>query len=166
MLLTRFFTLSACAIVAATSIAAATPASGTAASAARAVSPVSNVVAPARIHVANTRLGKILVDTGGRTMYRFAADSPGVSRCGGICLTYWPPVPAGTAPGTHPAGVGAVLGVVVRHGGFRQLTINRWPVYRYLGDSKPGQITGQGLYASGGRWWILTPLGKPILRTH
>ena len=166
MLLTRFFTLSACAIVAATSIAAATPASGTSALPERPLTSAPNAVAPGKIHVAATRFGKILVDTGGRTMYRFAADSPGVSRCGGICLTYWPPGPAGTAPGTHPAGVGAVLGVIVRHGGFRQLTINRWPVYRYLGDNKPGQITGQGLYASGGRWWILTPLGKPILRTH
>src|SRR5689334_25309210 len=54
---------------------------------------------------AQTGLGMILVDGSGRTVYEFAADKPGVSNCNGICLQYWPIVPA---PATLPASVPGV----------------------------------------------------------
>ena len=166
MIPTRLLTLGAGSLMVVAAAAAAAPALGVTVATARSTATVANAASAGRVHVVTTRLGAILVDTRGHAMYRFAKDSPNVSRCAGQCLTYWPPVPAGTTPGTHPPGVSAVFGVIVRPGGFRQLTINHWPVYRYLGDAAPGQINGQGIPASGARWWLVSPAGRAVLRTH
>src|SRR2546428_515623 len=40
----------------------------------------------------NPKLGKILVDGGGKTVYLFEADKGTASTCDGDCATYWPPV--------------------------------------------------------------------------
>jgi predicted lipoprotein with Yx(FWY)xxD motif len=111
-----------------------------------------------------TTVGKILVDAKGRTMYAFAADSKGHSACTGSCLTYWPPVPAAAKPPTAP-GVTATFGVLHRTDGSTQLTADGWPMYTYVGDSKPGATKGQGLNESGGLWWVVSPAGKWITKT-
>ncbi len=117
--------------------------------------------APASVHVLKTQVGKILVTASGRTMYLFAKDSKNVSRCSGTCLTYWPAVPAKQAPKRRPAGVTAKFGSIKRANGFRQLTINGWPAYTFVGDTKAGAVTGQGVLASGAKWWVFTAAGTP-----
>jgi predicted lipoprotein with Yx(FWY)xxD motif len=119
----------------------------------------------ANVNTAVTKAGKILVDAKGRTMYAFAADSKGRSSCTGSCLTYWPPVPAGAKPPTAAAGVTATFGVLHRQDGTTQLTADGWPMYTYVGDSKPGATTGQGVNESGGLWWVVSPSGKWITKT-
>jgi predicted lipoprotein with Yx(FWY)xxD motif len=116
------------------------------------------------VSTATTAPGKILVDTKGRTMYAFAADSKGKSNCTGTCLQYWPAVPAGAKPPTAPAGVSATFGVLHRQGGTTQLTVDGWPMYTYVGDSKPGATTGQGKNLDGGLWWVVSPSGKWITK--
>src|SRR3954454_6472996 len=62
------------------------------------------------VATASTDLGRILVDSHGRTVYDFANDTAGVSTCDGACAQEWMPV---AAPDTLPAslpGVPAVLG--------------------------------------------------------
>jgi predicted lipoprotein with Yx(FWY)xxD motif len=49
--------------------------------------------------------------------------------------------------------------------GGRVVTYNRWPLYRYIGDSKPGQASGQALDLNGGLWYVLSPSGK-IIKTR
>jgi predicted lipoprotein with Yx(FWY)xxD motif len=44
----------------------------------------------------------------------------------------------------------------------RVVTYNRWPLYTYITDHKPGQATGQGINNSGGKWYVLSPLGQVI----
>jgi predicted lipoprotein with Yx(FWY)xxD motif len=46
---------------------------------------------------------------------------------------------------------------VTRADGSKQLTIGGWPAYRYAKDTKPGDLTGQGV---GGKWYALAPTGK------
>jgi predicted lipoprotein with Yx(FWY)xxD motif len=116
----------------------------------------------ADVNTAVTKAGKILVDAKGRTMYAFAADSKGHSACTGSCLTYWPAVPSSAKPPTAAAGVTATFGVIHRQDGSTQLTADGWPMYTYVGDSKPGAIKGQGLNESGGLWWVVSPSGKWI----
>jgi predicted lipoprotein with Yx(FWY)xxD motif len=41
-----------------------------------------------------------------------------------------------------------------------QLTVDGYPVYTYVGDSKPGQAKGQGLNESGGLWWAVSASGS------
>ena len=114
------------------------------------------------VAAASTSLGTILVDSQGRTIYQFAIDSPGVSRCTGSCLTYWPIVPAPKSASMSIAGVSAKIGSIKRSDGSRQLTINGWPMYTNAGDTSAGMTSGQGLDASGGLWWVMSPDGQPI----
>ncbi|MFI1990109.1 hypothetical protein [Actinoplanes sp. NPDC020271] len=49
--------------------------------------------------------------------------------------------------GVDPKQVGAIR----RAGGTVQLTVGGWPIYRCSGDSKPGDLNGQGVGARGSR---------------
>ncbi|MET8163680.1 SCO0930 family lipoprotein [Streptomyces sp. NPDC005329] len=107
---------------------------------------------------ANGELGKILTDGGGKTLYRFDADTaePPKSNCDGDCATAWPPVSADDIS----AGDGidkSLLGEVTRTDGTKQLTVAGWPAYYYAKDAKAGDTTGQGV---GNKWFALTPEGK------
>ena len=113
------------------------------------------------VHTGKTDFGKVLVASNGKTLYAFAADSPGKSNCTDTCLQYWP---AAKASGTvsHSSDVTAKLATIKRSDGTTQLTVNGWPVYTYAADSGPGQTTGQGENLSGGRWWVIAPSGTQI----
>src|SRR5262245_11264619 len=52
----------------------------------------------------STKLGSILVNSKGRTLYLFAKDRAGKSSCTGTCATYWPPLISRAKP-TAGAGV-------------------------------------------------------------
>ncbi|MFC8261302.1 SCO0930 family lipoprotein [Streptomyces sp. NPDC057291] len=104
------------------------------------------------------KLGKVLTDSEGFTLYRFDKDtaSPPKSNCEGDCAKIWPVVPAGNV--TVAAGTDdALIGKVTRADGTQQLTIAGWPMYRYAKDAKPGDANGQGV---GGTWFASAPDGK------
>ncbi|WP_406457774.1 SCO0930 family lipoprotein [Streptomyces sp. NBC_00876] len=104
------------------------------------------------------RLGKVVTDGEGFTLYRFdkGAASPPTSNCEGDCAKAWPPLPAGNV--TAAAGTDAALiGKVTRADGTRQLTLAGWPVHRYAKDAEPGDAQGQG---AGGTWFAVAPDGK------
>ncbi|PRH79233.1 hypothetical protein C6N75_10660 [Streptomyces solincola] len=106
----------------------------------------------------DAKLGEVLTDAEGRTLYRFDKDSanPPKSACEGDCATAWPVVAAEGAKA--PAGVdAALLGEVTRADGVKQLTVDGWPVYRYAKDTQPGDVKGQGV---GGTWYAAAPDGK------
>ncbi|MFF5670838.1 SCO0930 family lipoprotein [Streptomyces hygroscopicus] len=107
----------------------------------------------------NAALGSFVTDSKGWTLYRFDEDTPkpAKSTCNDDCATKWPAVPADDAAAT--AGIDAgELGSVTRSDGTKQLTLAGWPVYRFAGDTKPGDTKGQGV---GGTWNALAPDGKP-----
>lgn len=104
------------------------------------------------------KLGKVLTDSEGFTLYRFDKDTvqPPKSNCDGDCEKAWPVVPAGDV--TAAAGTDEeLLGEVVRTDGSKQLTVDGWPMYRYAKDTAPGQTNGQGV---GGTWFASAPDGK------
>ncbi|MXG26787.1 SCO0930 family lipoprotein [Streptomyces sp. YIM 132580] len=104
------------------------------------------------------KLGKVLTDSEGFTLYRFDKDTakPPKSNCDGECEKAWPVVPADDA--TAAAGTDAsLLGEVVRTDGSKQLTVGGWPMYRFAKDTSPGQTGGQGV---GGTWFASAPDGK------
>jgi predicted lipoprotein with Yx(FWY)xxD motif len=116
----------------------------------------------AQVKVEKTALGPILVDAKNRTLYMFAADKGGKSVCYGSCATYWPPLAASSS---HVLGTGvkaALLGTTKRTGGTLQVTYAGHPLYLFVKDTKPGQTSGQGLNASGGLWWVISPTGAVI----
>ncbi|MFD8934947.1 SCO0930 family lipoprotein [Streptomyces sp. NPDC059578] len=105
----------------------------------------------------DAKLGDLLTDSAGFTLYRFDKDTakPSKSSCAGACATAWPPVPADGARAA--AGIDAsLLGTVTRADGTEQLTVAGWPVYRFAKDEKAGDTKGQGV---GGTWFAAAPDG-------
>ena len=111
------------------------------------------------IGIATTPLGKVVVDSRGKTLYLFEADKRGKSACYGACAKAWPPVLVIGKPKAGPGARAALLGVVKRKDGKEQVTYRGHPLYRFFKDTKRGQVKGQGLDFFGGEWYVLTPAG-------
>jgi predicted lipoprotein with Yx(FWY)xxD motif len=110
------------------------------------------------VHVTTTRLGKVLVNSQGRTLYLFTKDSGTKSACSGACATAWPPLRSSAKP---TAGSGAKASLV-RTTAHSQVTYNNHPLYTFIKDTKPGSTNGEGLNAFGGRWFAVSPSGKQV----
>jgi len=91
----------------------------------------------------------VLTNAKGFTLYSFAPDTPTASKCYGSCAAYWPPVTGTTAAGQ---GLPGKVATIKRTAGTEQLTYNGHPLYTYIGDSAPGQATGNNLNLNGGLW--------------
>jgi predicted lipoprotein with Yx(FWY)xxD motif len=100
---------------------------------------------------------QMLVGGRGMTLYVYAPDKKNKSVCYGECAAYWPPVivPTGTKVPTTMPGIKGTFGVTMRTNGKRQLTYDGAPLYRFVQDKKPGDMTGQGLDVAGGYWWVV-----------
>jgi predicted lipoprotein with Yx(FWY)xxD motif len=122
-------------------------------------SPPTSASPPVTVKTAASKLGTILVDSQGRTLYAFTNDANGMSTCNGACADAWPPVAAMTnnmvGGGVDPA----LVSMVARADHTSQLKIGKWPVYLFAGDGAPGDVNGQG---SGGTWFVLAPNGSLI----
>jgi predicted lipoprotein with Yx(FWY)xxD motif len=97
----------------------------------------------------NAKLGKtIVVTASGRTLYTLSAEVHGRFICTGSCLSTWHPlkVPAGGKVG----GV-AHLGTIKRPDGSRQAAFKGRPLYTFDGDTKKGQVNGEG-FRDVGTW--------------
>jgi predicted lipoprotein with Yx(FWY)xxD motif len=121
-----------------------------------------SVRARATVAIANSKLGKILVDGKGRTLYDFQPDKSMASTCYGACAALWPPL---TTTGKPVAGHGvraSLLGTTKRKDGKLEVTYNHHPLYYFVSDQKPGQTTGQGVNQFGAPWWVISAAGKEI----
>jgi predicted lipoprotein with Yx(FWY)xxD motif len=116
----------------------------------------------AAVGTATSRLGRILVDSRGRTLYLFERDRKGRSTCTGACAAYWPPLLANGKPTARGAARRSLLGVTRRADGTKQVTYAGHPLYRFAQDARPGQTNGQGLDVYGAEWYVLSPAGKKI----
>ena len=113
----------------------------------------------ATVSAASTKLGMVLVDGSGRTLYLFEKDQPNQSACTGACIAAWP---IDQSSGTPKAGGGvkaSLLGTIRRADGTTQVAYNGHPLYYYDGDSGAGQLNGQDVDAFGAKWFVVTPAG-------
>ena len=118
----------------------------------------------AKVAIAKSRLGRILVDSKGITLYDFVKDKGTTSACYGACAALWPPL---ITKGKPVAGSGvraSLLGTTKRKDGKLEVTYGGRPLYYFVTDTKPGQTTGQGIDQFGAPWWVLSPAGKEIHR--
>jgi predicted lipoprotein with Yx(FWY)xxD motif len=116
----------------------------------------------ATVGVADSDLGRILVDSQGRTLYLFEKDSGQKSACSGACATAWPPLRTTGKPAVRDGGSASLVGTSPRSDGPPQVTYDGHPLYLYEGDSKAGDTNGQGLTAFGGGWFALSRAGKQV----
>jgi predicted lipoprotein with Yx(FWY)xxD motif len=98
----------------------------------------------------------VLANAAGKTLYWFAPDKANKSVCYGSCAAYWPPV---AGPVTAPAGVQGTFGTIHRTDGHLQETYNGHPLYTYIGDSGPGQASGNKVNLNGGFWYEVVVSG-------
>ena len=127
-----------------------------------AAAPDATSARTATVTIAHSRLGKILVDSRGRTLYVLSADSARKSRCFGACAQNWPPLRVSRKPTVGRGLRASKIGTIRRRDGKPQVTYNRHPLYRFVGDTRAGQTHGQGIVAFGGRWSVVSPAGRPV----
>jgi predicted lipoprotein with Yx(FWY)xxD motif len=110
--------------------------------------------------VATTSLGPVLVDSKGLTVYALTSDTPGHSSCSAQCLAYWPLVPAPTGTAVPKIqGISAALSVTKATSGASMVTAGGWPLYTFVKDKAPGDVTGEGVKSFGGTWHAVSPSG-------
>jgi predicted lipoprotein with Yx(FWY)xxD motif len=115
------------------------------------------------VALASTKLGKVLVDGNGRTLYLFEADKGAMSKCDGACASAWPPLTTSGKPTAGAGVVAAKLGTAKRADGTTGVTYDGHPLYTYAGDGAPGQTTGEGLTDYGAPWYALSAAGKSVV---
>lgn len=114
------------------------------------------------IGVGKTSLGNILINSQGRTVYLFKADSGTKSACNGACAAAWPPLQVTGKPVASRGAKASLVGTTTRSNGSKQVTYNGHPVYLFARDQQPGQTNGQGVTAFGAAWFALTPSGTQV----
>jgi predicted lipoprotein with Yx(FWY)xxD motif len=116
------------------------------------------------ISLRTTKLGAVLVNSKGHTLYLFAKDRTSRSTCVGTCATYWPPL---ISRGKPTAGTGvkqSLIRTTKRGNGTLQVTYNKHPLYTYSLDKRAGQTAGQRASAFGARWYAVSAAGKAVLK--
>ncbi len=83
------------------------------------------------------------------SLYYFTGDEIGVSNCTGACAETWPPAvfPEGTPMGEN-------YSLIQRADGRWQVAFKGHPLYLYSGDSRPGDVNGDG---ANGQWFLSKP---------
>ncbi len=117
-----------------------------------------------KISLHHTSLGTILVAPNGFTLYQFSRDRSKTDNCQNIkgCMSIWPAL---VVSGTPQAGGGVsarLLGTIRLKNGKHQVTYGGHPLYRYSGDTEPGQTEYVGAIASGGTWTAINAQAKSV----
>jgi predicted lipoprotein with Yx(FWY)xxD motif len=114
--------------------------------------------------VDSAKFGTMLVGANGRTLYRYTVDSKGVNRCTAVaaCNKYWPAllVKASVKPTAGPGVKASLLGTIkAKAAGMRQVTYAGFPLYTFAGDSKAGQVNGEGFEKT---WYVVNAKGALV----
>jgi predicted lipoprotein with Yx(FWY)xxD motif len=136
------------------------PAPGNAAGAAAPVGFVTTALTGTKV----PKMGDVVQDSKGWTIYRFDKDvkGSGKSACNAECATNWPAIIVADADLTKIEITGVdknLVTTVARDDGGIQLAVGGWPAYRFAGD-KPGKWLGQ---AMGNVWFVMKPTGAKNL---
>jgi predicted lipoprotein with Yx(FWY)xxD motif len=106
------------------------------------------------------KLGKVIVDSKGLTLYDFHKDKGGKSSCYGGCEQVWPPLTTEGKPQVGEGAMASKLGTTKRRDGTLQVTYAGWPLYTYVADKKPGEANGNDFSSFGAQWYALLPSGE------
>jgi predicted lipoprotein with Yx(FWY)xxD motif len=106
------------------------------------------------------KVGPILVDAKGFTVYDFHKDKGTTSSCYGSCAGVWPPVLSEGAPTAGEGASASKLGTTKRKDGTVQVTYAGHPLYTYVADKKPGEANGNDFSSFGAQWYALKGSGE------
>lgn len=94
------------------------------------------------------KLGNVMTDMKGITLYTYAKDASGASNCSGTCLKNWPAYEAKSETGNFPENIS----VIKRSDGTLQYTWKGMPLYYYIKDKDSGDAYGDGV---GSVWAVI-----------
>ena len=94
---------------------------------------------------------RYLTDSKGMTLYCFTLDTDGTSACYGDCEKAWPVFYAKDLTVSSDLSA-ADFGTTTRKDGKKETTYKGWPLYYWVQDQKPGDMTGENVH---GVWFIL-----------
>ena len=126
---------------------------------------VSATRTDATVNLRKTRLGPVLVNSKGHTLYLFKKDRNGKSSCSASCARFWTPL---LKRGKPTAGTGvkaSLLGTTRRSNGSLQVTYNKHPLYSYTLDKSAGQTVGEGVFEFGAKWYAVSARGAAVVKT-
>jgi predicted lipoprotein with Yx(FWY)xxD motif len=106
------------------------------------------------------KVGAVLVDGDGFTVYDFHKDKGTTSSCYSGCARVWPPVLSEGAPQASKGAMSSKLGTTKRKDGTTQVTYAGHPLYTYVTDRKPGEANGQDIDSFGAEWYALQGSGE------
>lgn len=106
------------------------------------------------------KLGMVLVDSSGMTLYDFHKDKGTTSSCYGPCAEGWPPMLTEGEPSAGNGASASKLGTTERKDGTTQVTYAGHPLYTFVEDKKPGEANGNDVSAFGGQWYALKGSGE------
>jgi predicted lipoprotein with Yx(FWY)xxD motif len=116
----------------------------------------------ATVKTVKTKLGTVLADADGRTLYLFEKDKGTASSCYGACAGGWPPDTTNGAPRAGAGVSASLLGTTTRTDGKTEVTYHGHPLYYFAGDRKPGDSNGEGLKAFGAERYVLSAAGNKV----
>lgn len=106
------------------------------------------------------KLGMVLVDSNGMTLYDFHKDKGATSSCYGPCAEGWPPMLTAGEPTVGNGASSSKLGTTERKDGTMQVTYAGHPLYTFVGDKGPGEANGNDVTAFGASWYALKGSGE------
>ena len=123
----------------------------------------ARTAAPA-LQLRSTKLGKILVNSRGFTVYAFTRDKRNVNNCAKQqgCMAVWPAVGPGAGPLAGPGVKSSLIGTIKLKGGVKQLTYAGHPLYTYIADTHPAQTTYVNILQFNGRWPAVNASGGEV----
>lgn len=106
------------------------------------------------------KVGMVLVDANGMTVYDFHKDKGTTSSCYGACAQAWPPVLSEGEPTAGNGASASKLGTTERKDGTTQVTYAGHPLYTFIEDQKPGEANGNDVSGFGAQWYALKGNGE------
>ena len=110
----------------------------------------------------DAKLGKILVDGKGMTLYMYTKDTKDTSNCYGGCAAAWPPLLVTDKPMLGGDVMASLVSTTKRTDGTMQVTYAGWPLYYWKNDKAAGDTTGQDV---GHVWYVVAPDGTIVKPT-
>ncbi len=109
--------------------------------------------------VAEAKLGNILVDGSGMTLYIYTKDEPDKVNCSGKCIDNWPPLLTQGSPNLGDGVDASLIGTAPLPDGTMIVTYDHRPLYYFVKDKQAGDIVGQG---NNDVWYVVAPDGTPV----
>lgn len=118
----------------------------------------------AKLQLRSTKVGTILVNGHGFTLYAFTKDANNRDACVKIkgCLGAWPALTTGGKPIAGQGVSASLIGTIKVKGVGLQVTYAAHPLYTYVGDTHPGSTFYINRFQFRGRWPALDAAGNEV----